>query len=234
MMTLNSRREILRVISEDIYREYDIITENMDIHADVAIKDILKRLCRKEYIVDFMIKMKEYDYSTYVHVIRVAVFSILIGYVLGENEKHIIEIGAAGLLHDIGKINIPIEIINKKGKLDEIEFNIIKSHVSRSVYEIKKLYRFESENILRGIYEHHEKVDGTGYPRHINGEEISLEGRILAIADIFEAYSSSRAYHEARTVNQTVEFMETLTGLDKEILNKFICHLNINTGKIKV
>lgn len=234
MITVSNKKDIINFIREDLNREYNSICENMTEHVNVIFTDILRKLSKKDFVVNFMMKLKDYNYNTYIHSIRVGVYSIIIGFILGNNEKFLIEIGAAGLLHDIGKIGVPIEIINKKDKLDQLEFNIIQSHVSRSTYDIKKNYHFENENIILGVYQHHERTDGSGYPRQLMGDEISIPGRILAVADVFEAYSSERSYHEARTVKQTINFMAALNGIDKKILNRFISYMNEDTGKIQI
>ena len=98
----------------------------------------------------------------------------------------------AGYLHDIGKIVVPIEILSKPKKLSVEEFELVKAHAQAS-YDLLKNLHFEW-NIGQPIFEHHERLDGSGYPRNLKADEISIEGRILAVADVVEAMSSLRPY----------------------------------------
>ena len=172
-------------------------------------------------------KIGNFDNDLYKHSIRVATFSMLIGRILGYDENTLKELTLGGLLHDIGKIYIPVDILNKPSKLDGIEMNIIYSHSAFSAYYLRKKYPDISSNILYGVYEHHERLDGTGYPNHIVGEQISEIGRIIAIADIYEAYSAARCYHLERSIKQTVDFIQRVNGLDTRILLEFIKHVDV-------
>lgn len=176
-------------------------------------------------------KLKSYDYSTYIHSVRVSVLSMVIGKLLGYSQNIIKELGIAGLLHDIGKRYIPVEIITKPDKLDDIEKNIVAMHPAGSVYYIRNNYNL-TKNILCGVYEHHERLDGSGYPRRLIGDEISEAGRIIAIADIFEAYSSERSYHNARSFKETVEYLKNCKGLDQFIVNKFVEHIDVEVDMV--
>ncbi|MBD5508854.1 MAG: HD domain-containing protein [Lachnospiraceae bacterium] len=192
----------------------------------------MKQICSNTSINNCAYKLETYDKPTYMHSVRVAVLCMIIGKLMNFDKNNIIELGIAGLLHDIGKLLIPINIITKPGKLDEIEKILINSHSASSAYYLRENYTSISKNVIVGVVEHHERLDGTGYPRHLKGNEISLIGRIIAVADIFEAYSSNRSYHKARTITETIEFMQKLNGLDQRILNLFICHIDKNNNVI--
>lgn len=189
----------------------------------------MKQICKNTQIDICTHKLEEYDKSTYIHSVRVAVICMIIGKLLGFTKDNIIELGIAGLLHDIGKLFMPIDIIVKPGRLNEIERVLINSHSASSAYYLRENYKSISEDVIWGVAEHHERLDGTGYPRHLKGDEISLIGRIIAIADIFEAYSSNRSYHKERTMAETVEFIQKVNGLDQEILSIFLSHIDTNT-----
>ena len=109
----------------------------------------------------------------------------------------------AALLHDIGKMVVPAEIIGKPGPLDRYEFEIIKTH-PRSGYEILKMIEFPWP-VTRAILQHHERLDGSGYPDGLSGEDIILEARILGVADVIEAMSSQRAYRPAHSIDDCLE-----------------------------
>ena len=109
----------------------------------------------------------------------------------------------AGELHDIGKISVPVEILSKPGKISEEERNVIKTH-SKVGYEILKNIEFPWP-IAQIVFQHHEKIDGSGYPLGLQGKKILLGARILAVADVVEAMSSHRPYHPAQPIHKALE-----------------------------
>jgi putative nucleotidyltransferase with HDIG domain len=108
----------------------------------------------------------------------------------------------AGYLHDIGKIIIPSEILCKPGKLTAEEYNLIKNHVQAG-YELLKNVNF-SWNIAQVVLEHHERLDGSGYPNGLKEDQISIQGRILAVADVVEAMSAYRPYRPALGIERAL------------------------------
>ena len=134
-------------------------------------------------------------------------------------EDEIEGIRIAGLLHDIGKISVPAEILSKPGSLSESEFAIIKLH-SEIGYEILKTIDFPWP-VARIAFEHHERINGSGYPRGVTGTDILLESKIVAVADVVEAMSSHRPYRPARTIKQTIEEIKTNRGVlyDKKVVD---------------
>lgn len=118
----------------------------------------------------------------------------------------LISLGKAATLHDIGKINTPTEILLKPGKLTEEEFEVIKKHPIDS-YEILK--ESCSSRVTQAVLQHHEKLDGTGYPYGLKGDEIGDDARIIAIADVFDAMTSIRSYHEAARDDYVLEYIES-------------------------
>jgi HD-GYP domain-containing protein (c-di-GMP phosphodiesterase class II) len=111
---------------------------------------------------------------------------------MGLKEDQIEGIHVAGVLHDIGKISVPAEILSKPGNLTEIEFSLIKAH-PKIGYEILKNIEFPWP-VAQITLQHHERMDGSGYPSGLSGEETLLEARILGVADVIEAISSHRPY----------------------------------------
>lgn len=204
---------------------------NQDIYNIIIEKT--NQICMNTSVNICVHKLEEYDKSTYLHSVRVSILCMAIGKLMGFDKNKIMELGLAGLLHDIGKLFVPIDIITKPGRLDEIEKVLIFSHPASSAYYLRENYKNISDDIIWGVAEHHERLDGSGYPRKLRGDEISLIGRIIAIADIFEAYSSERSYHKKRSVKETVEFIQKVSGLDQEILGIFISHLNTRTGAVE-
>ena len=129
------------------------------------------------------------------HQRRVAKLSVAIGKQLGLDEEVQTILALAGAIHDIGKINIPGEILSKPGKLNPIERRLIETHSSAG-FEILKDLKLPWP-IARIIYQHHERMDGSGYPQRLSGRDIILEARLIMVADVVESMMSHRPYRTA-------------------------------------
>jgi PAS domain S-box-containing protein len=153
------------------------------------------------------------------HQQRAAQLCVAIGQELGLDPERIEGLRLGALIHDIGKIYIPAEILNRPGKLSRPEFDMIKSHPQVG-YDIIKDVKF-SWPIAEMILQHHERLDGSGYPQGLKGEAIIYEARILAVADVIEAMSSHRPYRPARGVEQALEEMRRNRGryYDPEVVD---------------
>lgn len=136
------------------------------------------------------------------HQQRVAKLAMAIGKELGLSEEQVEGIRVAGILHDIGKISIPAEILSKPGKLRKSEFDLVKDH-SDVGYGLLKVIEF-SRPIAQMVLQHHERMDGSGYPNHIAGDAIMKEARIMAVADVIEAMSSHRPYRPALSIEKAL------------------------------
>jgi putative nucleotidyltransferase with HDIG domain len=132
------------------------------------------------------------------HQRRVTILACAIAEEMGLTEEQFDGLRMAGLLHDIGKINVPAEILNKSGRISDTEFNIIKIH-PQAGHDLLKEIEFPWP-VARIVLQHHERLDGSGYPQGLRGEEIMLEARILAVADVVEAMASRRPYRPASSI----------------------------------
>ena len=162
------------------------------------------------------------DEYTYKHSLDVATISTLIGRGLGLKAKELKDLATAGLLHDIGKRNISKEILHKNGRLDDQEFEIIKQH---PVFTYKLLQPLDqvSEVIKQACLQHHEKWNGTGYPLHLEGQNINYFARILAVADVFDALVTDRPYHKHYTPSDAIEMMNSMIGhFDIDVYKLFL------------
>lgn len=179
--------------------------------------------------------LKQNHPHTYLHSINVANYSVSLGERLNLNKSDLEELKLIGLLHDIGKLKIPNDILKKPGKLTDEEFEVMKSHPVYSV-ELLKRAGFTNEEVLRSIKAHHERIDGTGYPRSLKGNQIPLFAKIVSIADSFEAMTSNRCYRSRQDLNYAREELIKGAGkqFDKEIVNVFIDLLNNGMSKEKI
>jgi PAS domain S-box-containing protein/putative nucleotidyltransferase with HDIG domain len=153
------------------------------------------------------------------HQKRVALIACKIAEEMGLSENHIEGIRVMGFLHDIGKIVVPAEILSKPGKINEYEFHIIKAH-SQVGYDILKGIELPWPVALATI-QHHERLDGSGYPQGLKGDQIILEARILAVADVLEAMASHRPYRPALGLDKALEEISLKKGTfyDPEVVD---------------
>ncbi len=170
------------------------------------VDDVIQSVARnRDALVSFS-KLRSYDEYTFTHCINVAVIAVAFGQFLGLIPERLKPLGLSGLFHDLGKARIPPAVLNKPDKLTDEEFEIIKAHPLRS-YQMLKEQQAVGPDVLRGIVEHHEKFNGKGYPRGLSGDQISLFGRILALADIYDAITSRRVYKESISPSKSLKIM---------------------------
>lgn len=144
------------------------------------------------------------------HQRKVADISIAIAGLMKLSPEQTKGLEMAALIHDLGKINVPYEILNKPGRLTSTEFEIIKSH-PKIGYDIMKTIDFPWP-LARAVYQHHERIDGSGYPEGVRGDDIILEARILAVSDVVEAMASHRPYRPAIGLTVALEEIENKRG----------------------
>jgi putative nucleotidyltransferase with HDIG domain len=171
------------------------------------------------------------DTYTQGHSKRVSDYSVLIAQELGLDANQIYNIRIGSLLHDVGKIGIPDHILKKEGKLTPSEYSVIQGHPLTGWKILRQVRLLEA--MLPAIIEHHEKLNGSGYPYGLRGEQISLMGRIVAVADVFDAMSSHRPYRDAIPVLEVMNYLEENAGtlFDtrcvaalKQVINRSIGH----------
>lgn len=163
------------------------------------------------------------DDYTYQHSVNVAIICGVLGKWLGYKEKQLTDLVLAGLLHDIGKTQIPLEILNKPGALSLEETDIMQTH-SFLGYKLIKDNPKLSSNVTLGVLQHHERMDGSGYPLKVKGDKWHPYGRIIAVADTYAAMTTHRVYHEKDTPFTVVESMnaEMFNKLDPDICTIFL------------
>lgn len=172
------------------------------------------------------------DHYTFNHSQNVAYYAIGLSRLLNKNEDFIEVIREAALLHDIGKIGIPDPILNKPGKLTDEEYGIMQTHVENSIGIIRHLPSLNY--VIPAVICHHERYDGRGYPRRVAGKDIPLSGRILCIADSFDAMVSKRSYKEPYPLEKAISIIIEEKGaqFDPELADIFV--EGIRSGRIEV
>ncbi|MGP3778721.1 HD-GYP domain-containing protein [Halanaerobium saccharolyticum] len=188
-----------------------------------VVEDITDELVLNEDVLLNLVSLKSTSDYTYEHSVNVSVVCIALGKMLGYSKSELYKLGMGGMLHDIGKTLIPEEILNKPAKLTDHEFEIIKNHPELG---FNYLQQIESISPLSRIvvYSHHERVDGSGYPRGLKGDEIHEFARVAAIADVFDALTSDRVYRDRWPTYKAAEYIMNHTEqlFDYQLVKKFL------------
>ena len=185
-------------------------------------KNMIESIDRNPDALLCLTKIREKDDYLLEHSLNVAILLANFGRFIGMSEKEIEDLAHAGFLHDIGKIRIPDEILHKPGRLTDMEMNIMRDHV---YYGVRVLEEMEIEShLVRTVSEHHERLDGYGYPNGSRGEEISKAGRMLAIADVYDALTADRCYKAGMSSQKALQILlnDAPSKLDKELVQLFI------------
>jgi HD-GYP domain-containing protein (c-di-GMP phosphodiesterase class II) len=222
-----------KIYFESIRTVKDIITQ-IEKEQDPDIRK-LKRLAQRtvylmmkdESIMLGLTMIKNYDEYTFNHSVNVSIYAMAIGRQLGFSKKALTDLGITGFLHDIGKSKIPKEIINKPGGLNEAEWEIVKKHPLGGVEIILKLKQLGKLNprIVVGIFDHHLKSSIAGYPKLFRKKKGSLFGRIIQIADVYDALTTSRIYRKTPATPQQaliIMLKEQDIQFDPNLLKIFI------------
>lgn len=170
-----------------------------------------------------LLKITAHDYYTHTHSINVSIYTLSLGAFLGIEGENLKALGMAAVLHDIGKSKVNYDIINKNGKLTEMEFEEMKTHPEQG-HKIALHLGITDERILTGIRHHHEKLVGGGYPDGHTGDDISQFARIIGVCDVFDALTTKRSYKDPMTTFDSIKLMkEAMKGhLDFDMVNALI------------
>lgn len=173
-------------------------------------EDLMKAITDNDAIVVDISALKISDEYTFKHSVDVATMAMIVGKKYGFSQQQIYEIGISGLLHDIGKAQISTEVLNKAGKLTEKEFALMKQH-SLMGYRILMNKEELSDEIKLGVLQHHEKINGSGYPMGVSGDKICQFAKIIAVADIYDALVTERPYKKPYSPRGAVEMIMAMT-----------------------
>jgi HD-GYP domain-containing protein (c-di-GMP phosphodiesterase class II) len=158
-----------------------------------------------------MVRLADKDTSTEEHTRRVATLAVEVGEELGLSAPRLRSLAIGGLLHDMGKLSVPSAILKKPAALDDDEFAQIKLHPERGRELLNELGGFD-DTVKRLVLDHHERLDGTGYPRGLRGADLDLPTRILAVCDVYDALVSNRVYRAAWTHEQAMSHLRDQAG----------------------
>lgn len=217
-----SRKAIKRIFSNAMRGEsidYPVVQEVVNTMIEIV---------HKESNIPMAFKMKSYNEYTYIHSINVASLCMSFAFHLNWHDDDLRIVGEGGFLHDIGKTRIDLKILLKPEKLNEAEFSEIKKHPLFGKEIIPKQNILEE--IIKVVMEHHECIDGSGYPHKLHNGQISKYGKLCAIVDMYDALTTDRCYRRAIESEEAAQLMSKLRGkFDPEMFDKFIILINSNT-----
>ena len=198
------------------------------LNAKAAVAECVDSILKAPDALLWMTKIKKSDSHTSQHSINVCIYAIALGRHLNLPVKELNNLGLCGLMHDLGKMSVPLAVLNKPGKLDPDELIIMQSHAKLGW----KLLRSSShiyEGAIDVAHSHHERLDGNGYPRKLTAEKITPFTRIVTVVDVYDALTSDRVYHKGRTHLEAINIMNKMCGthLDPDLTHKFIECLGI-------
>jgi len=197
-------------------------SENFTGAANSIANDLMKAIMENDAIAVDIDTLKVSDEYTFKHSVDVATMAMIIAKKHGLSDKQIYEVGISGLLHDVGKSKIPNEVLNKPGKLTDEEFKIMKQHALYG-YRILQEKNDISEPVRMGVLQHHEKINGKGYPLGAGANQICLYARILSVADIYDALVTERPYKKGFSKRDAVEIIMSMTDeLDIAAMKSFL------------
>jgi putative nucleotidyltransferase with HDIG domain len=230
-LTLGEEAETFRWLQSEVQSNGSVPL----LEAEAVVRSLSVAMHGDSRMVLPLLKLKEFDQYTTTHSLNVAVLSMGLAESLGCRPREIRAIGVAGLLHDIGKIRIPIEVLTKPGKLNDEERAIMNSHPVDGARII-----MQSEEDL-GIaatvaYEHHVMLDGGGYPAMHYRRECTMASRLVHVCDVYDALSTKRPYRDAWPTEKTMAYLEERTGseFDPDLVAAFIRTLRQGQAQVRV
>ena len=192
------------------------------------VEEISDSVTRNPSALISLARLKTADDYTYMHSVAVCALMVALAKQINLNEEHTRSAGMAGLLHDLGKAAIPLAVLNKPGKLTDEEFTVIQSHPVHGYLMLKEGGSVE-DAVLDACRHHHEKMDGSGYPDKLKGEEISLIARMTAICDVYDAITSDRPYKSGWDPSESLRRMAEWTSdhFDARLFQAFVKSIGI-------
>ncbi|MFS0780307.1 HD-GYP domain-containing protein [Bacillus sp. 1P06AnD] len=189
---------------------------------NAIISNVLTEIKQNTNLLTILSDMYIHDSYIFIHSFNVTLYSLAIGLQLKLNQKQLETLGLGAILHDVGKTKIPADILLKPGRLTEDEYEEIKKHAEHGFQMLKEAGTV-SLLVAHCAFQHHERLNGSGYPRGLMGTDIHDYGKIIAVADVFDAVTSNRVYRKAMLPHEGLEILYSGSGtmFDQEIVEAF-------------
>lgn len=201
---------------------HSIVLEKAITNLTNLIREILFEIKNNQELLVLLSDVYTYDHYIFTHSLNVTMYTLAIGMKLNLSEKDLETLGLGAILHDVGKMKIPEDILLKPDKLTLAEYEEVKKHAAEG-FEILRRIPTVSLIVAHCAYQHHERLNGTGYPRGIKGNDIHYFGKIIAVADVFDAVTSNRIYRQAMLPHEGLEILYSGSGtlFDTKIIEAF-------------
>ncbi|ENH96831.1 hypothetical protein J416_09039 [Gracilibacillus halophilus YIM-C55.5] len=210
---MNHIRESFRLFDDkDLEQNPYLLSKTIDSLQGVA-KQMATEISHHDEVIQYVSDLLISDHYVYQHSVNVSLYTIALAQAFQFPTHQIEEIGLGALLHDIGKVFLPQNILNKSGKLTDDEFEIIKKHTEYGFEFLRKSHELPLL-IAHCAFQHHERIDGSGYPRGITGNEMHPYAKIMSVADVFDAVTTNRVYRDAMLPHEGLEIL--YAGADKQ------------------
>ena len=191
------------------------------------VEEISASVTRNVHALISLVRLKTVDDYTYMHSVAVCALMTALGRELKLSDTEIKQAGLAGLMHDMGKAGIPLQILNKPGSLTDNEFDVIRQHPQLG-HDMLLKANISDAVTLDVCLHHHEKMDGSGYPEHLSGDQMTIFAKMGAICDVYDAVTSTRAYKPAWEPGMALKRMASWSGhFDPEVFKAFVKSLGI-------
>ncbi len=236
----STTKKFINKIMSNIQQGNDIDVKE----AKALVSNMTKNIMQNPMSLIWLTQLKNRDEYTAEHSLNVCILALFFGRSLGLNIAQLNNLGLGALLHDIGKLRVPLEILNKPDRLTEKEFEIMKKHALLG-YEILKSKDEINDEALSVVQQHHERVDGHGYPFGLNDENIGLYSKIVKIVDVYDAVTSKRPYQGEVSPHHALNciYSDRNGAFDEKLVEKFLkhmgiypvgCSIELNTGEVGI
>ena len=212
-----SLNEVVRVVLGEVFSKGNVDATVTAV--DELGHHMVDMICREDAVASELCGVMYHDYHTFTHSANVSYYCVMLAKEVGiSSEEDLRQIAKGALLHDLGKLQIPNAILTKPGKLTDEEFSIVKMHPTTGFRKLCRRQDLSAAQLMM-VYQHHERLDGSGYPVRIGGAEIHFWAKICAVTDVFEALTSNRPYRAGMSMAAAFEIMDRQSGkgLDEEV-----------------
>ncbi len=233
----NETKVLVDTMHDDILAGRKVNTDG----AQEVVTQMMDSVSRHPDALIWFTNLKNRDEYTAIHSMNVCMLSLSLATFIGADEDTVKEIGVGALLHDVGKIKIPLEVLNKPGKLTDEEYALMKKHPEFGV-EILHDSPDLSPDSIDVVLSHHERMNGSGYPNKLVGRQISYYSQLVAVADVYHAMTSDRVYQKGRSPAEALKLMLGFEGdFNVELLSQFVqcigdypigSLVELNTGEV--
>jgi len=238
--THQSARKYINQVMNDVHRGRQVDIKQ----AKTLVKSLTENIMQNPTALIWLTQLKNRDEYTSIHSLNVCVLSLFFGRSIGLDTVQLQDLGTGALLHDIGKLRVPLEVLNKPGQLTREEYDIMQKHTMYG-YELFRERDEISQASMNVILNHHERLDGKGYPNGLDESQLDQYSKMVTIVDVYDAITSKRVYHEEVSPYNAINriYSEKDGSFDRQLVEQFIKYMGVypigslvelNTGQVGV